>query len=164
MKKQAIMWLSAVLLAALVVGCGQKKGWQEKQIEGDVVYLLESDEIIQNDTLDGRALLGMGISPKNDTIYSIYIPSKRKKFSEREEYMEMDDYIVVNNQKYRLPFMATAWTVNAVPEQGIPSGYEINLNLTFDEQTTPNFFSMPKIEVSYHHHNETPINMTFVAE
>ncbi len=163
MKKQAVMWLAAVMVAVLAVGCGQKKGWQEKHIKGGVVYLLESDEIIQNDTLNGRASLMVGISPKNDTTYSIYIPSKSKDLHQNE-YAEIDDYVMINNQKYLLPLLYTACTIDAVPELGISCGYEISLDLTFDGQVAPKFLSMSRIEVSYHHHNETPIKMTFVAE
>ena len=161
MKKQAVMWLAAVMVAVLAVGCGQKKGWQEKHIKGGVVYLLESDEIIQNDTLNGRASLMVGISPKNDTTYSIHFPSKGKQFS-YSEGTGIDDYIVINSQKYRLPllFLFPIWTTAAVPELGLPCGYGINL----DKQSTPNLLAIPKIEVSYHHHNAPPIKMTFVAE
>lgn len=156
------LFLVAVMVAALVVGCGQKKGWREKHINNYDVCLLESNEVVKNDTLNGRALFVVSISPDKDTSYSIYLPSKSQQYL-REEYMEIDDYVVINNKKYLLP-LHTAWTIDAVPELGIFCGYEISLDLTFDGQVAPKFLSMPKIEVSYHHHNETPIKMTFVAE
>lgn len=159
MKKQAIMWLVAVMVAVLVVGCGQKNGWQEKRIEVDgrevIGYFIKSEEVIQNDTLNGRVFLTAGISPKNDTTYSIFFPSKSPQFS-FQEALVVDDYVVINNKKYW--GLMSIETSDAVPELGLPCGYNLGL-----DRAIPNLLTIPRIEVSYYHNN-TPIKMTFTAE
>ena len=74
------LFLAALVIAAMS-GCAQKGGWQEKHIEGGVVYVIESEEVIQNDTINGKASFMVGISPKNDTTYSVWMPSKSQQFS-----------------------------------------------------------------------------------
>lgn len=148
----------AMLMLVAMVGCEQKKGWQEKHIKGGVVYVLESDEIIKNDTLNGKASLMVAISPDNDTTYSIHFPTKSSSFSYRESVGSIGDYVEINNQKFWLPFLYLQ-TTNAIPELDLSCGYSIDL----DKQTAPNLLTMPRIEVSYYHNN-TPIKMTFIAE
>ena len=152
------LFLAALVIAAMS-GCAQKGGWQEKHIEFEgksyVGYFIESEEVIQNDTLNGKALLTAGVSSKNDTTYSIYLPSKSSQFS-FDKTSVVDDYVVINGIKYW--YLMPIHTHDAEPLLGFPCGYDIGL-----DRSVPNLMAMPQIEVSYYH-NETPIKMTFKAK
>jgi hypothetical protein len=170
--KKIINKIIGVLVLACVVGCGQSgKSWQEQilDINGkkQSVFLLESDNYIKNDSLDGYATL-VAIEAKKSMYYSIHIPAKNTNFKiSPYQLTDKENYIlIINDQKYDFSDCSIS-TNNGCEEINLKYGYMIDLNfpsfISTSSNGIPNLLKEPKINIVFGYKGNN-INMNFTAK